>query len=121
MPHCILEYSDNILEKPNHNRILSKLNTVLSETGLFELNDIKSRMIAHHDYYVGDGNPKRAFVTLSVEILSGRDAETKQLIAEKCLNLLEFFFSESIDSLLFSLTVQIKEIDKPSYQRIKTY
>lgn len=121
MPHCILEYSDNILEKPNHARVLSQLNATLSETGLFELNDIKSRMIAHHAYYVGDGNPRRAFVTLNVEILSGRSEETRQMLAERCLKLLETFFRESIDSLLFSLTVQIKEIDKPSYQRIKTY
>jgi 5-carboxymethyl-2-hydroxymuconate isomerase len=121
MPHCILEYSNNISEEPNHSSILRQIHNALFSTGLFDLNDIKSRIIVHNDFYIGDGNAERAFATLAVEILSGKDEDTKKRIAEDCLKVLESNFQNSIKSLKFSLTVQIREIDKPSYSRIKTY
>jgi hypothetical protein len=41
MPHCILEYSNNISEEPNHSSILRQIHNALFSTGLFDLNDIK--------------------------------------------------------------------------------
>ncbi|NJO88885.1 MAG: hypothetical protein HC831_07950 [Chloroflexia bacterium] len=78
MPHCILEYSNNICEQPNPSFIFNQIHKALFSTGLFDLNDIKSRIIIHNDFLIGDGDIKRAFVTLAVEILSGRDEITKR-------------------------------------------
>ncbi len=121
MPHCILEYSNNISEQPNHSLILSQIHNALFSTGLFDFNDIKSRIIVHNEFYIGDGNTERAFVSLAVEILSGKDEDTKKRIAEDCLKVLETNFQDSIKAMKFSLTVQIREIDKVSYSRIKSY
>ncbi len=121
MPHCILEYSSNIADTPNSSSIFKQIHKGLVDTGLFELYDIKSRTIVHDVFFIGDGNKDRAFVTLSVQILSGRDAKTKQMISNNCLKILENFFPNSLKNLKFSLTVQIYEIDKDSYARIKTY
>lgn len=120
MPHCILEYSNNLKENPD-NFILIQINQTLFDNGLFELNDIKSRMVVHHKYLIGDGDIERAFVTLSVEILGGRDSSTKKMITEKCLKVLENYFTKSLKSLKLSITVQIRDIDKPSYARSKSY
>ena len=121
MPHCILETSDNIIDLINRKEILSEINNCLAETGLFNINDIKSRFIVHDDYVIGDGDKKRAFVTLNVAILSGRSQGTKNMISNKCLELLKLRFVQSLKKLKFSLSVQIAEMDKEIYARTKNY
>jgi len=121
MPHCILETSDNIIETINKKELLSQINNCLAETDLFNINDIKSRFIVHKDFVIGDGDENRAFVTLNVAILSGRSQETKNMISKKCLELLKLAFAESLKKLKLSLTLQITEMDKESYARIKNY
>ena len=121
MPHCILETSDNIVETINKKGLLSRINNCLSETGLFNINDIKSRLVIHNDYFIGDGDQKRAFVTLNVAILGGRSQEIKNMISNKCLELLKSTFNESLKQLKFSLTVQITEMDMESYAKEKSY
>lgn len=121
MPHCILEYSNNIEKAPNHYSVLKQIHELLFSTEFFDLNDIKSRVLVHDDYYIGDGNKDRAFVTLALEILSGKNEEVKKKIATDCLKVLEANYKESLQTFKLSLTVQIREIDKPSYSRIKTY
>jgi 5-carboxymethyl-2-hydroxymuconate isomerase len=121
MPHCELEYSDNILGNLDNSDILKPIHNVLVETKLFSLNDIKSRVIVHHTYLIGDGSRERAFVALKISILSGRDELTKKSISEKCLEVLKKSFSESLEKLKLSITVEIQEIDKGTYGRIKNY
>jgi 5-carboxymethyl-2-hydroxymuconate isomerase len=120
MPHCILEYSSNI-DKPNHSSLLKQIHKTLFSTGLFDLHDIKSRILVHEDFFIGDGNKERAFATLTLEILSGRDDAVKKQIAESCLKVLETNFQDSVKNMKFSLTVQIREIHKTSYTNIKSY
>lgn len=121
MPHCTLESSDNIIDAIDKREILLKINSCLADTGLFNINDIKSRFITHHDYVIGDGDTKRAFVTLNIAILSGRDPSVKLMLSNKCLKLLNPFFTKSFKQLKFSLTVQISELDKESYAKEKSY
>ena len=121
MPHCILETSDNLIEIINKKELLLQINKCIEETGLFNINDIKSRYVVHTNYVIGDGDVNRAFVTLNVAILSGRNQETKNMISNKCLEILRPIFRESMKKLKFSLTVQITEIDKESYAKEKSY
>ncbi len=121
MPHCILEVSNNIVEIVDRQKLLLQINNCLADTGLFNLNDIKSRFIIHKDYVIGDGDKKCAFVSLNVSILSGRSQEIKNMISNKCLDLLKLAFTESLKKLKFSLTVQISELEKDSYARVKNY
>lgn len=117
MPHCILEYSGNIADSPDWQDLLLKINHALAGTGLFTLADIKSRAVRHEHFAVGDGDSSRAFVTLSVAILSGRDDDTKRRIAETMTAVLDQAFPLSRQRLKLSLTVQIADIHRESYQR----
>ena len=121
MPHCILEYSDNIIDKTDNPAILKNIHDTLVATKLFSLNDIKSRAVAHHDYLIGDGDPLRAFVTLKISLLSGRDKKIRQDISKKCLDVLKKSYPLSMEKLKLSVTVQIVEMDKESYSREINY
>ena len=121
MPHCTMEYSSNILETLDVNKILKEINKRLAETKLFSLNDIKSRIVVHNNFAVGDGDKNRAFVTINFSILSGRDTETKKMLSNLLLKFLDEYFCESRKKLKLSLTVQISELSKEYYGRIKNY
>jgi len=117
MPHCILEYSSNVIDPPEMRRVLLEINSALAQTGLFKLEDIKSRGIKHRDFVVGDGNPNRAFVTLNIQIFSGRSDEAKAQVSQAAFHVLQTAFSKSLEQQNCSITVQVTDIHRPSYRR----
>ena len=121
MPHCILEYSSNLPETPDPKAVLTDVNTALDGTGLFALADIKSRAVRHDDFVIGDGKADRTFVTLNVQILEGRDEPTREMIAERMLDVLRRHFPRCLETTLCSLTVQISGIDRASYRKEISY
>jgi len=62
MPHCIFEYSANIPDDPQWPPIIGKIHEGLIATGQFVAGDIKSRVIRHDNYRIGNGEPNQSFV-----------------------------------------------------------
>jgi 5-carboxymethyl-2-hydroxymuconate isomerase len=94
---------------------------VIMNTGLFVLSDIKSRVIKHEQYLVGDGLDNQAFVTLNVQILTGRSDDVKSQISQAALAILAEAFPKTFAQMKCSITVQISDIDPPSYRRQVNY
>ena len=115
MPHFVLEYSDNILEKVDYEDFFKKLHTLLADVGPFNLSDIKSRAIRHQQFYVANGQDSNAFVHLTLSIFKGRDLSIRQAVGEKILAFLKGEFARSFEKLNCSYTVEVKEIDKETY------
>lgn len=118
MPHFILEYSDNIVEKLEHKDLFQKLHTLLTENGPFKLSDIKSRAIEHKEFYVADGKTSNAFVHLTLSIFKGRNLKIRQAVGKMLLDFLQNEFARSYQELKCSITVDIKEIDTDTYFKI---
>jgi len=78
MPHCIFEYSAKIADKPDWPQIIRKIHDNLIATGQFVAEDIKSRVIRHDNYVIGNGEDNQSFVTLNLQILEGRSDEIKR-------------------------------------------
>ncbi len=121
MPHCILEYSSNVIDESDWPRTLLALHEVIMDTGLFVLSDIKSRVIRHEQYLVGDGLDNQAFVTLNIQILSNRSDSVKNQIARAAMPILAEAFPKTFAQMKCSITVQISDIHRPSYQRQINY
>lgn len=117
MPHFLLEYTDNIADKINFTSLFSEIHSKLAETGLFSINDFKSRAVRHSTYYIGDDNNNKGFVAVTLSILSGRDDGIKKQLSDIILEILKQNFSESSSRLKFGITVQIKDIHRNSYGR----
>ena len=109
MPHCLLEASANLLDQPDWAGLLREINGTLVATGLFKAEDIKSRFLSHGIFVIGDGAPDQAFVTLTVQILSGRPDEVKAELSEALLTVLGRSFPRTFAQMTCSLTVQITE------------
>ena len=120
MPHCIIEHTDNVLDKPSWKNIFCELHKILVDTGQWIESDIKSRVLEHKNFYIGDGGSNQAFVTLNIQILDGRSDNIKKEISQKALNLLRDNFPKSLKDLDFSITVQVSDIH-PCYCRLVNY
>ncbi len=117
MPHCILEYSDNLEDLPDWVEVFEDVHAFLAGTGLFRLDDIKSRAIGREHFAVADGAPDRAFVAMNVCILDGRDDEVKALVSEGVLEVLKRHLRPFCEGKRCSLSVRITEMERSSYQR----
>lgn len=117
MPHCILEASDNLLDAPDWEALLEKLHGTLVATGLFREEDLKSRVILHRTFRVADGAPDRAFATLDLQIMEGRENEVKAQLSEALMTVLAGAFPRTTTAMRLNLTVQVSELHRASYRR----
>lgn len=117
MPHCIIEHTDNIKDTIVWNELFSELYKILIDLGEFKEPDIKSRVIEHKNYYIGNGNPEQAFVTLDIQIMDERIDEFKKRLAQSALDLLSEYFEKTLKNLQTSISVQISEIHRNSYSK----
>jgi 5-carboxymethyl-2-hydroxymuconate isomerase len=117
MPHCILEYSNNIVDQTNFQSLLLEVNKLLAGTGMFRLGDIKSRVTGHDLFVIGDGVLNRTFITINICILAGREDAVKAEISHSVLRLLARYFPKTVAEPCCSLTVRITDMDPESYGR----
>lgn len=115
MPHFILEYSDNIIERPDADDLFKRLHELLIQNGPFEMSAIKSRIIRHREYFVADGDKSNGFIHLTLCILKGRDLNLRQALGKKLLSFLKTEFARSRARLKCSITVDIHELNTDTY------
>lgn len=118
MPHINLEYSENLETENNYEDMLIGMHWLLADTGLFKIEDFKSRAVKHKKFCVGDNSGERAFAACNVSILSGRDDQTKIMLSEKIIRYLADKINKPEGVYEVNITVQISELHKPSYKKI---
>ncbi|MCK5099869.1 MAG: 5-carboxymethyl-2-hydroxymuconate Delta-isomerase [Desulfobacteraceae bacterium] len=117
MPHCIIEHSENIRDFPSWEKVFKELHEMMVNTGGWIESEIKSRVVAHSNYYIGDGSLNQTFITLNIQILDGRSEDLKKEISQNALKVLSKYFEKTFNELQTSITVQISDIHSPSYSR----
>jgi 5-carboxymethyl-2-hydroxymuconate isomerase len=120
MPHLVLEYSDNVADDIDADHLLSRLHEALVGGRKSGMSAIKSRVIRHKAYRVGAGQPGNTFVHLSVAVLPGRDDDAKQALAQAQHAVLVESFPRTVVECPHSITVEVRELLGPSYQRLST-
>jgi len=110
MPHCIIEYSQDLEAEVEPLTLVRSVYHGAQESGLFSDSDIKVRALAFNHF--STGNLRQDFVHVTVKILSGRNLEQRRKLTQSILAKLNNLFSKSI-----SLTVEIAEIEKESYAK----
>mgnify|MGYP000580640025 CR=1 FL=1 len=115
MPHVILKYSDNIIERHDVDDLFKRLLELVIQHGPSKLSDIKSRVIRHQEYFVADGNNSNGFIHLTLSILKGRDLSLRQVLGKRILSFLKEEFARSHAQLKCSITVDIHELNTDTY------
>lgn len=118
MPQLYLEHSPNIVEIIKPKELFFPCHQILVETCNALLKSCQSRIIAHRDYFIGDGDPKDAFVLLEIFLLEGRTLEALQTAKERTLEHLENYFSSSRKERQLQVTVVITQVPSPLHGKI---
>ena len=116
VPHLVLEISNNVQQRPSRD-FYQKLHSLAVEYAPFELCDLKSRLIVHDSYFVGNGDDSNAFIHLGISMLAGRDQSIRKRLSSALLDFLKTEFTSSISSLNCRVTVEIREIDRETHSK----
>lgn len=115
MPHLTLEHTANLRANMPLQGLFARLHAILHEVGKIELANCKSRAVERDRYYIGDGAPGGGFVHLDVRFLEGRPPDAKQEIGRRMLALLRECYGTSPAAAGVQLTVEIRDIQRPTY------
>jgi 5-carboxymethyl-2-hydroxymuconate isomerase len=119
MPHVILEYSGNIVEKADFQPLWARLHPVIVAIAGCRIEDVKSRSSRREAFRVGNGEPAFAFVHLTIRLLEGRDAEALNRLGLGVMEVLREFFAATIDQRKCDVTVELTFIRRDCYFRAK--
>lgn len=113
MPHVIIEYTPRLETKIKSYNLLTKVHDVLVKSEFFSINAIKSRLRKTDDYVIGNKDPQQEdYIYIEVAILDGRETYKRQELSKLIHELLLVEFPE-----VFSLSCEIREIDKDTYSK----
>ena len=88
---------------------------MLADIAGTRIENFKSRAICRATYRIGAGLGREAFVHLEIRLLAGRSPETKKLIGQQCLSLLETTWGASLVDLDPEITVELVDMERGSY------
>ncbi len=118
MPHCILQYSANVVDEVDLDALFGAVHDALVATGLFAMENIKSRAIRCEHYRVADGARDRSFVSMEIYILEGRGDAIKEQVSVDVIEVLRPFFQATFARTRCSLTVRISDMHRSSYRKV---
>ncbi|MGL6260770.1 5-carboxymethyl-2-hydroxymuconate Delta-isomerase [Vibrio sp. WXL210] len=106
MPNLIMEYTNTLEERVNVQGLLEDLHQVVLDSGLFELNDVRSRALRYHHWLIGEHQDDADFIHLRFELLAGRSDVQKQTLSEQLMTVLQTQASQ-----VGSLSVDVRDMD----------
>jgi len=112
MPHCIIEFSNTLKRQFDIETLMSKVTEGSLTSGLFEAKDVKTRAIGF-DYFQSAGKSEHAdFIHVEVKLLAGRNQLQRKLLSKSVLDAIL-----TLDLNKVSVTIEVNDIDTPSYAK----
>ncbi|MCG1034786.1 5-carboxymethyl-2-hydroxymuconate Delta-isomerase [Polaribacter sargassicola] len=110
MPHCIIEYSNDLETRNKISKTVKVVNQELINSELFDNTTIKTRALPIKEYLVG--GKKTSFIHTTIKSLQGRTDSQKKILSNKILNVLsvEYTFVKNI-------SVEIIDINPNTYSK----
>ncbi len=110
MPHCIIEYSQDVTEQVSIEALVAATHQGVLSSGLFDEYDIKTRAVAYQHHQMG--STQDSFVHVTVRLLAGRDDAQKSDLSEKLLAHIEPMLPS-----VASVGVEICDMHRASYRK----
>ena len=116
MPHIHLETTSDLEENAKLPDILEALTSALATHESISSKAIKSYHTLRSVWVMGDGAPP-GFAHCEVAILEGRSTELRQEMAKSLMTVMRVEFAESLEAHLASVSLELREMDKDTYQK----
>jgi len=124
MPHFQIDYSRNLEDRLDVFGFCDVVRKAAIETGVFPLAGIRVRAVACDHVVMADGDPKHAFLDMSVRLLAGRDLGTRKAATAAIFATAEAFCAEVMATSSFMLSMEMRDIDpelSPKASSIRKY
>lgn len=108
MPHCIVEYSQNLEQEVPPVDLLEAVKSACIATKLFFDEDIKLRSMPYKSFLTA--GREDAFIHVTLRILAGRTIEQRKLLSQRVLESLTQFSLKDV-----SFTVEVSEMERETY------
>lgn len=120
MPHMTLEYSTNAITDIDTERLFNALHVQMAEAGELRIQDFKSRIFPVENFHIGLGRDNASFVRLNIETFFGKSAQQKMNLTQVALQVLSEHFYEALTHGSCDIAVQITELERASYARVRS-
>lgn len=113
MPHCIVEYTDNLGSEAAIPRLLEKLAAKFRDSdGVFPTGGIRVRAIRLTEYVIADAEGNDAFVNITNKIGPGRDPCFKKQFFDELFEIVREHLQLVFDTRSIALSMYIEEADE---------
>ncbi len=113
MPHCVLEYTDNLGPDADIPGLLKKVAAKLCDSGgVFPKGGVRVRALRLSEYVVADGLEDDAFVNLTVRIGPGRPDDFKTAFFGRLFKVVEDHFADLYAKRYLALSLYVEEADE---------
>lgn len=111
MPHFSIEYSANLEDMVDIAALCDHLRRAAIDTGVFPMPGIRVRAFRADHVSIADGDPKHAFLDLSIRLRGGRAPEAKARATQAVFDALKAFMAPALASHSIALSVEMRDID----------
>jgi len=111
MPHLIVEYSANLEDQLDLDRLMVKLRDCAVASGVFPLGGIRVRGARRDRYLIADGDPDNGFVHVTARIGHGRPLAVRKKVAASLFEVLCGHLDPLFAQRGVGLSFEIQEID----------
>lgn len=113
MPNLVMEYSLPVENSIDVRQLLKTLHQVALNSGLFDLDSVKSRAVCYQNWLIGKDDTSVDFIHINFDLLSGRTQEQKISLSHQLMQTLK----ESAGDV-HSLTINIRDMDRECFQKV---
>ena len=110
MPHLIIEYSANVENDLQLDKMIETLHDVTAGIEAFPLAGLRTRGEKRTHYRIADGHPDNSFVHLTLKIGSGRELEVRQAAGEIIFDQLVSYLKPVSAERPLAISFEIQEL-----------
>lgn len=111
MPHITLEYSANLEERVDLQALCAHLRAEAVTIEAFPMPGLRVRALRCEHYSIADGDPKHAFIDISVRLRAGRPEDVKRDATERLFQAARAFLEPVLATSSLALSMEMRDID----------
>lgn len=112
MPHLTIEYSANVADHVDIDRLVGALHDAALATGVAALDALRTRAVRREHYAIADRHPDNAFVAVTARLGAGRSDDDRQRFLDALMTTLDTTVGTAGRTMM--LSVEYQEIDPAS-------
>lgn len=111
MPHITIEYSANLDERTDIQALCEALRAEAAGIEAFPTPGIRVRALRADHFSIADGDPKHAFVDISVRLRAGRPQNVKKDAVKRLFEAAQDFLKPVLETSSLALSLEMRDID----------